>query len=191
MKIRISMTGTSPLLMHSDRLSDPLNPYSKALKAFSGKRTKTDDDHAQMAKIEWEGGLYFDAVTGPFVPAANVHRSLVEGARLTKKGRHVERGLVPGGDGTLPLLYSGPRELESLYADGRFISRMSAGVNAARVMRTRPIFQEWALEMEAIVDPGQLDLEEIRGISEQAGSMIGLCDFRPRYGRFVATVEEI
>lgn len=191
MKIRVTMTGTSPLLMHSDRLSDPLNPYSKALKAFSSKRTKTDDDHAQMARVEWEGGAYHDPTIGPYIPAANVHRSLVEGARLTKRGRHVERGLVPAGDGLLPLLYDGPRDLEGLYADGRFVSRMSAGVNAARVMRTRPIFPSWSLEMEAIVDPGQLDLEEISTIAEQAGSMVGICDFRPRYGRFVSTVEEI
>mgnify|MGYP000700418534 CR=1 FL=1 len=40
--VRIDITGMTPLLMHSDRLADPLLPESKAFKRVTSKRTKTD-----------------------------------------------------------------------------------------------------------------------------------------------------
>jgi hypothetical protein len=36
-----------------------------------------------------------------------------------------------------------------------------------------------------------LDLSSLKGIVEKAGKFIGLGDWRPRYGRYIATVEEV
>ena len=55
MKVRLTLTGVEPLLMHSDRLSDPLDPHAMALREVSSKRKKTDDDHREMARLSGAG----------------------------------------------------------------------------------------------------------------------------------------
>lgn len=196
MKIRIMMTGTSTLLMHNQRLADPLDPFAKALKGVSGKRKKTDEDHEEMARIEFEGGLYFDPDLGPYVPGINVHRSLVEGARITKRGKDVERALLVLDD-VCPLAYRGPRDVGGLYADKSHVSRRSVKVGQSRIPRTRPAFSEWALECDAELDLGLLDFDDVRVIAETAGSLAGLGDYRPSsphggsFGRYQAAVERL
>lgn len=190
MNVRLTLTGVSALLTHNARLSDPLDPVTKQLKLVSSKRTKTEDDHEEMARIEFIGGLYFDEEVGPYVPGVNLHRCLVEAAKLTKRGRHVERGVVVT-DEMLVLGYSGPRDIDGLWADKNHVSRLSVGVTTSRVMRTRPKFAQWALEADLIVDTGQLDFADIEDISETAGLMIGLGDYRPRYGRFDVVAHQL
>jgi hypothetical protein len=196
MKIRMTLRGTAPLLMHNQRLADPLDRYAKALKTITGKKKKTDEDHEEMARIEFEGGIYLDPTLGPFVPGVNVHRSLVEGARITKRGKDVERGLLVI-DTVCPIAYTGPRDVASLYANKDHVSRLSAKVGQSRVMRTRPRFPEWALECDAEIDPGQLDFDDVCVIAETAGSMAGLGDYRPSsphggpHGRYTVVVEKV
>jgi hypothetical protein len=190
LKVKLTLTGTAPILMHNARLADPLDSYTKLLKTVSSKRTKTDDDHEEMARIEFLGGLYCDETMGPYIPGVNLHQCLIEGAKLTRRGRHVERGVVVMEEQLL-LAYSGPRTPDELYADKNFRSRLSVGVTTSRVMRTRPKFPQWALEAHLVVDTGQLDLNDIGEIAETAGLMIGLGDYRPRYGRFDVVVETL
>lgn len=196
MKIRFTITGTAPLLMHNQRLADPLDPYAKALKVISAKKKKTDEDHEEMARIEFEGGLYFDDSLGPYIPGVNVHRSMVEGARMTKRGKDIERALLVLDD-VCPLAYKGPRDVKGLYADKRYVSRKSVKVGQARVMRTRPMFAEWTLECEAELDLALLNFEDVQAIAETAGSLAGLGDYRPSsphggpHGRYLAVVEQL
>lgn len=196
MKIRFTLTGTTPLLMHNQRLADPLDPYTKALKVISGKKKKTDEDHEEMARIEFEGGLYIDDQIGPYIPDVNVHRSLVEGARMTKRGKDIERAILAL-DNACPLAYRGPRNVQGLYASKRHVSRRSVKVGQARVMRTRPVFPEWTLECEAELDVSLLNFEDVVVIAETAGALAGLGDYRPSsphggpFGRYQAAVERL
>lgn len=190
MQVRLTAVGTAPLLMHNAQLSDPLATVTKELKKVSSKRTKTEEDQEMMARIEFEGGLYIDNELGPYIPAANLHRCLVEGAKLNKLGRHVERGVIVEGM-ELPLAYVGPRTTEGLWTDKSFVARHSVGVTTSRVMRTRPKFSKWALEATLEVDGGQLDLAQISDIAIKAGLMVGLGDYRPSHGRFAAEVREL
>lgn len=187
MKVRLTIVGTTSLLMHNARLSDPLDPFTRELKKVSSKTKKTEDDHFEMARIEFEGGMYFDDEMGPYIPGANVHRCLVEGAKLNRFGKSVERGVIVV-DEVHPLGYEGPRTVKELWEDKNFVSRMSVGVTTSRVMRTRPVFRHWALVANLIVDTGQLDLEQISNIADKSGQMIGLGDHRPRFGRFEVQV---
>lgn len=190
MKVRIGIEGTTPLITHNIRLANPLDPIAKAMKVISAKRKKTEDDHLQLARLEFEGGLYLDPEVGPYVPGANVEKCIVEGGRITKQGKQVERGLFVT-DNVVPLIYDGPRTVEALWADENFRSVMAVKVGQSRVMRTRPIFRGWALDVEAELDPGLLSPESLSAILEDAGSMNGLGDYRPRYGRFTARVEAL
>ncbi|HEX2578660.1 MAG TPA: hypothetical protein VHK88_20115 [Aquihabitans sp.] len=190
MKVRISIEGTAPLLCHNIQLADPLNPIAKAMKAISAKRKKTEDDHEQLARLEFEGGLYLAPGVGPYVPGVNIEKSIVEGARITKQGKQVERGLFVT-DNEVPLLYQGPRAVEDLWADVNFRSSMAVKVGQARVMRTRPIFRSWALDVDAEVDPALLDMANLSAICEDAGRMVGIGDYRPRFGRFDVEVHAL
>ena len=189
-RFRISMTGTTPLLMHSSRLADPLDPVAKALKRVTGKRVKTDEDHEEMARIEHAGGLYLDDPLGPYVPGENVARCLVEAARITKSGKKIEQGVVIDTD-VNPLVYRGPRDPDGLWADENFRHRASVKIGQQRVMRTRPLFREWEVYADGIYDPAIINLGDLGEIAETAGARIGLGDWRPRFGRFTATVEKV
>lgn len=189
-KVRITMRGTSTLLMHNAQLSDPLNVHTQDLKKVSGKRIKTDDDHLEMGRLEFLGSLYWDEGSGPYIPGANIHACLIEAAKMTRQGPAAKRGIVIP-DEVNPLAYAGPRDPDGLWADKNFRSRLSVKVTTSRVMRTRPQFRQWALETEALLDVTQIDLNTITEIASTAGLMIGLGDYRPRFGRFDAVVTQL
>lgn len=186
-KINIEMTGTAPLLQHNIRLADSLDPIARSMKAVSGKRKKTDDDHEELARLEFAGGLYINEL-GPFVPGENIEKSFIEGGRITKQGKNVERALLIT-DNEVPLLYKGPRTVEDLWEDPSFRDRSAVKVGQARVMRTRPKFREWSLSAEAELDTTVLNLSELQEIATSAGRMVGICDYRPRFGRYEVDIK--
>lgn len=192
MKLRLTLTGTTPLLMHNVQLASPLNPYSKRLKALNSKRNKTDEDRLEVARVEFEGSLYFDQELGPYLPGQNVFKSLIEGARLTKSGKKIERGLVLL-DVMSPLAYKGPRDVNSLWSDGEseFVDIRPVTVQRQKVDRCRPIFRHWSTEAEVMIDPKILEFDELVEVSSSAGRMIGVGDYRLVYGRYSAQVERI
>lgn len=187
---RLTLTGTAPLLMHSARLSNPLDPAAKAIKKVTSKRKKTDEDHEEIARLEHLGSLYLDPDVGPYVPGQNIARCLVDAAKISRDGVRVTRGVFISTD-VNPLGYRGPRTADGLWADENFRQFDSVKVGQARTMRCRPVFREWAVEADGILDPNILDLADLERIAETAGAMIGLGDWRPRYGRFVASLDRL
>lgn len=191
-KVRITGTGTRPLLMHNVQLASPLNPYAKKLKALNAKRVKTDEDRLEIARVEWEGGLYWEEGTGPYIPGTMLFRSLINGARLTKAGKKIERGVTVD-DFVVPLLYKGPRDKESLWGNGEseYVDVRTVKVQTSKVDRCRPIFREWAFEADCSFDPKIIEFDEFCEVAKAAGRFEGLGDFRLAYGRFDSSVERI
>jgi hypothetical protein len=197
MHVVLVADGLAPLVMHSDRLADPLDSHSQALHALSATRKKTRETHAAMADVEWHGGLYTDppleheedcgdAVVG--LPSWNVLRCLQDGARRHKRGVDVLRGCTPLMP-FAPLQYDGPQNVEELWLDGGFFLRKPVGVSRSRVIRTRPMFTEWRLELPVEVDSLVWNEHDLKQCWESAGAYSGLCEMRPVYGRFAATVQ--
>lgn len=182
-KLTLTITGTAPLLMHNARLADPLDPAAKALARLTAKRSKTEDDHLEIAQVEHAGGLYLDPDVGPYLPGDNIWRCLYDAAKKHKLGEKVKAGLMVD---TIvnPLSYTGPRDAAGLWADAAFRYRSSAKVMGRRVIRNRPIFREWATSADLVIDPNVFDDQQIRTIVETAGAYIGLGDWRPRFGQF-------
>jgi hypothetical protein len=184
----LDITGTAPLLMHSARLSDPLDPATRAMAKVSGKRKKTDDDHAELARLEHVGSLYLDADLGPYVPGANIEACLFRAASKYKLMSALKTALlVP--EEVNPLAYRGPRDPAGLWADKAFVHRASVKVGTSRVIRTRPVFHAWALTASGSLDTEVVDPDAFAQIVETAGRLIGLGDWRPRYGRFEAELK--
>ncbi len=185
MKVVLTVDGGadsngSALLMHNERLADPLDPAARAVSEIAGKRKKTEAEHLELARREFLGGLYTNG-NGPMIPAGNILRCIQGGARRVKKGKDVNRGIVPLADHA-DLIYDGPRDEDSLWKDG-FWLRKGVGVGTSRVMRTRPCFNEWRLELPIEVDPDIWDLHALQEVCELAGKYEGLGDMRPVQGR--------
>jgi hypothetical protein len=191
-ELTLRLEGITPLLLNNVRLASPMNPYAKKLKELQGKPNKdrTDSDRLQIARVYWEGAMYYE--DSPGVTAFMVFRSLQDGARRTRKGMKVERGVTVH-DLFIPLLYQGPRDLDSLWEEGFYhtsMVRVGNGRQAARVERYRPCFREWAVETTLTLDQGELDLSEFEEIANAAGRA-GIGDFRAFFGRYTATVKVV
>lgn len=179
--------GGNRLMMHNDRLSDPLDPHSKALRAAtSSKDKKTDEGQLAIARAEFEGGLYFDKEAGPYVPDKWINSMLVEGARRRKLGRIFEAHVTVR-DEIHPLQYQGPRTIDGLWKAGtQFVDRRSVGNQQNRVMRTRAIFRDWKVTfLVRLLDDSAVNKEDVEMAIEDAAPY-GLGDGRPMYaGKFV------
>jgi hypothetical protein len=196
MDVRITLTGRTPLVMHNVRLADPLYEYTRKIKQITDKRTKTDYDHEQIAKLEWMGGLYIgeaDHKGEIVVPTWNVIRTLEEAAKVIKKGRQVIRS-VNAIEIEVPLEFPDRgRKLEELWEMGEQY-RFSAlvGIQRAKTTRMRPQFPNWSLTMMALLQEDLLNFEQLQEIATQAGVIEGLGDARKLgKGRFTATVEKV
>lgn len=187
--IKVRWTGTRPLLVHSEILADPTSPQSRRLKEITSQRgavKSTDTYAAECSRAEWEGGLYYDPTLGPYMPGANILASIEGGARLTKMGKEIERGLVVLDD-MVPIEYTGPRDLDGMYEAGMY-DRRGVKVGQAKIQRTRPIFHKWTLNFQIAIDPNRLQADVLRAILEDAGRYVGIGTYRKRFGRFNSEV---
>ena len=199
-RIRVTFDGAtavngSPLLMHNERLADPLDPYARSLAELTKKRSKTERDIEEIGRREFLGAGYWmvdggpgKKVSTPFIPTWNIVRCLQEGAKRHKLGKHVVRGIVPITEET-PLIYEGPLDAYDLWKDGTFHSRKGVGVGQRRVIRTRPCFTDWKLEADLELDLTILDADVVSLIALEAGRYEGIGDARPRFGRFKGSAE--
>jgi hypothetical protein len=183
--LNVKWIGTNPLLMHNERLADPMSEASKALAEVTSKRgnaKKTDAHVEDVARLEWEGGLYHDDEVGPYLPTHNIAAAIREGARLSRLGKEIERAVVVLGD-KIPVDYTGPRDIEGMWA-AKLYDRSGVRVGQAKVMRTRPKFARWSVAFEIAFNPERITREQLVSVMSDAGKMTGIGDFRARFGRF-------
>jgi hypothetical protein len=183
--IRMRLTGTKRLLMRCGRLADPLDPASKALARLTSKRSKTDADHEEIARIEWNGSLWLDGGR-PCVIAEALMSSFVGAAKTRKRGDEAKAGLVVRDNAIIS--YDGPSDLDGLWANPSFRLRTGVRVRGARTMRTRPCFSDWSVEFCADYLPSLLDRAEVIETFEIAGFFRGLGDWRPVNGTYAVEV---
>lgn len=188
--LKVTWKGTSPLIMHSCQCVNPLHPISKELKRFTSKRTKTEEDLIKISDLEWEAGAYWKEGLGLYIPAENVEATLINGGKAFRKGTDFQK-YVSVTDLYIPLDYGENLTKEQLIADYNYRDTRPMTVQRAKVMRTRPRFDTWKITFNMIYDETKLDLDQIIQALEYAGNYVGLCDSRPKYGKFVATVEEL
>lgn len=185
--IELRFVGTKRLLMHNGQLADPLCTASKALTRLTGKRHKTVADHEEIARVEWNGGLWLDSCR-PCIPAEALMASFVGAAKLRKRGEEARAGLVVEANAILK--YEGPRDLDELWLDPAFRLRAGVRVRSSRTMRTRPRFDDWSVEFTAKFLPSLLDRSEVVETFQIAGFVKGIGDWRPVNGTYEVTVME-
>lgn len=185
--MHIELVGKQPLLMHNVRLADDLDPFKQAISALTAKKTKkTIDDKLEIDRLSFLGGMYWDEELGPYLPAENIFRCLMEAGSLTRDGKKIERGVVFH-QTRAQLEYVGPRDAETLWGENgksRYVDRRMVAVQRQRIPRVRPIFPEWAASLSVEIDTEVIDLPSFEAIVSKAGRMIGLGDYRRFYGKF-------
>lgn len=189
MKIDIEITGTRPLLMHSLALLDKFSALYKRRKAITNVRKKTDEDEAELQRLDWLGSIYHDAKLGPYISDGMIEACICEGAKLSKGGRDVKRAIEVDTEKN-PLIYDGPRDIDGLWdgGGGDFVDVRGVRNQAARVMRCRPIFRNWSVKFTLNVIPGIIkDADTVQSYLKDAGLFCGIGDYRPKFGRFEVT----
>lgn len=181
--IDFKVVGSAPLLMHSKRGLNPFDPLTRKMKEFTSKRKKTDEDLLAIQRIEWELSLHWSENHGPVIPGDVIEATIYSAAKLTREGPAAKRG-IRCLDFEHPLIYDGPRDLEALFECGKFIDIRAVRVSGRGIMRTRAIFDTWSVEFNLSFDTETWNPDAVKRLVQTAGSQIGFCDFRPRYGRF-------
>lgn len=177
------LTSSAPLIQHNGQTADPLNRWSKALKSISSKRKKADSDFEEMARIEFLAGLYMSA-DGPIIPNTVIDGMTVNAAKKMKDGPVAKSGCFCLEHARLD--YDGPRGADALWGDERFRFAVNVRVGQARIVRTRPWFQEWSAVITLNIEDTLVNAAQVDRWMSIAGTQVGLGDWRPQYGRFVA-----
>lgn len=189
MELNITLTGQRPMLTHNIRLANPLDPYTQKLKEFTAKRKKTEEDLSNIMWWEARGGAYETPEGFLGLPTDNVWRALYDAATAFKMGANLKRALIPVSD-VQPLFVDGEKAyVDDHLAAGNIDSR-AVQVQRARTMRHRAIVNNWTTThhfelLSDIVDPA-----ELTNIADRAGRLVGVGDYRPRFGTFTAEIEE-
>lgn len=181
--VTYTIRGITPLLMHSERLANPFDDLTKELKALTGKRKKTEDDLLEIARVEWTGGLYANDETGIHLPGYNVFSALIGGGKVHKLGTAIRRSALVQED-SIPLVYEGPKKPSQLFQNKRFVDMRSVKVGTAKVMRCRPIFRNWEATFTVLFEETGIQRSELDRCLQCSGQMVGVGDYRPRFGRF-------
>ncbi len=183
----IEFTGKTALLQHSLQGLDEFSKISMDMARITSKKShKTEADRRELRRLDWFSGLYHDPELGPYIPSANVESCLRDSAKMKRLGKKATQGLFCLTD-KIPLEYEGPRDPDAMYQDGSFVDLRGVKVGMARVMRCRPIFNEWKLSFQLSMDDALWSEDILRDVADSAGAYIGLCDYRPKHGRFHVT----
>jgi len=172
---RATIRGTKPLLMHSTR------SMTEAPKLARGEVLPPAKE-AELALYKDKSGRIVipgDCILGALKAAAPNFKAKGKGKTTLKN--FVDSGLEIAGDAVIS-----PQE----YA----VDSRPVVVQRSRIIRSRPIFDEWEATFDVeILDTGtwfdQFDEKYSKGgilrdVIIYAGKFKGLCDFRPRFGRF-------
>jgi hypothetical protein len=183
--VTVKWTGFRPLLMNNGSMVDPLNPIVKRCKEITriGAKKMKDAHYAELYRLKWDGALYFDESIGPFIPNDNIEACIKFGARKLRIGKQAESAVLVADD-IVRLEYSGPRTRDALYIDSRFQLKARTKMGTISV---RPMFPTgWNMKFTVEFDEEVITRAELLPAMDQAGKLIGLGDWRPKFGRFLS-----
>ena len=187
-QITAKLTSNGPLLLKSDRLANPMAQITKDYKKLTSDTAlkKTDEGQMMIARHEYLAGFYDDE-KGVRLPAGNVWKSLVMGARKYRKGKEVEGGVVML-DNMIEFEFKGPKNHEKLWENLDFVDARTVVLRGgSRIMCYRPLLKEWVLTLNVAYDPSLIDLDNMLMYWETAGMVCRIGTYRTLFGRY--TVE--
>ena len=175
---RVEINGTKPLLMHSTR------GMTEGPKLARGAKLPPEDE-AELALYKNKDGVIVlpeDVILGAIKSAAVDFKAPGKGRKTYKT--YVDSGLELDGDAVL--------EPQTYEVDSRPVV-----IQRSRIIRSRPRFDEWTASFKIIILDTDTWIDafdkvygggaNLRDVLAAAGKYKGLCDYRPRFGRFEVT----
>ena len=184
--LKLRLKGERALLLHNGQLADGDNGFTKAIKEITGKgaKNRTEAENNELKKLEWLGGLYLNERGLICVTEDMVLSCLERGAASSAKlGKKVKAGVICT-QLFFPIKYDGPKDPLTLYEAGKNIDRRMVGVNQKRIARVRPRFDHWSIDIELLIETTTINIKSVIEAMKVSGRIVGLGDFRPRFGRF-------
>ena len=191
MQYECRIQGTSPILMHNGAAGlDTRSPQNREIAEIAKKKgtNRTVADDERLAELECYVGLYVDPSGAATLPASALWASIEQGARKFKQGPQVREGLIIA---DRDVVFEYDRERYGITPDDLAKTTqftVPVVVNRARILRTRPMFEDWACRFLVDADEGLVDEEQLWKWVDTAGRRVGLGDWRPQmrghFGRF-------
>lgn len=188
-KFEITIEGITPLILHNCQMSNPLNKFSKQVKVYTSKRTKTEEDHEKILNIQWESALYWSDSIGLYMPWENLYSCMLKAAKNHKMGQKMG-GISFSDPIGYPIITKNHKSLDLLKKDdnNKFVKMVS--IQRSKTLSCRPIFHEWSVSFSFEIDPSFITANEMKTILETMKERGGLGVWRPTspqpgpYGRF-------
>jgi len=187
-EINIRISGVTPLICN--KFGD-----EEALQASGGSRGSSATRDRGTPQEICEGKLYVGINGDLMIPQPNLLRCLVEGGRFHKNGK------VQVTTAKSSILYAcvdiQGAEIELVHKQPWKVDTRAVRIPATggRILRHRPMFDDWQLDFVADLDTTILGEQFFRKIVDDAGKRIGLGDFRPHckgpYGKFRVDLWEV
>jgi hypothetical protein len=154
------------------------------------KNTQEKEDPLEREKRTWKEKLYLEG-NQVIIPGENIHEAFKEASRYWGQK-------IPGeGNKTYTDVIAKAIVCENVYfgvtVDDPKIVPFGKAVNGnpskgkksgSKVYKIRPLLMPWEAEFRFHVFDGRLTIDVLRVILSYCGMFIGLCDWRPTYGRF-------
>jgi hypothetical protein len=167
---KCTIKGISSLLMNAYPMIEKPKGWEKL----------PSDEQAKTAEYRNPDGMLY-------VPGIAVQRCLIAAATYTKgKGRASLQKSVAA------CVLISPEycvlDVQEYLVDGRPVV---IPATKGRIVRFRPRFDNWSISFTILYDSELLKESEMREVVDNAGSRVGLLDFRPErkgpFGRFIVT----
>lgn len=192
--LKLKIAGIRPLVMHNGLLADPINPFVVAMKRITSKGSKkmTEADYQERDRLEWMGGLYWSEQVGAFIPSDNIERCVQEGAKKSRLGKDAQAAVfVTEPEVAIEHEAIKGKTKEALFADKaqRFTLRKGVKVQLSRIIRIRPMVPTgWTATFTLEFDETIINERNLLQAVTDAGALVGLGDWRPKFGRFTVEV---
>jgi len=172
--IKVSVKGTTPLLMHRFPMDGADAP---------GKKRTGVPDYQQ----EGEKALYKDESGTIYQPASHFEGALKEAGKsfkvAGKRGATYSK-LVASTVQVMPDTI--PHKITDYHIDARPVV-----IQRARIIRYWPMFDEWELDFTLQLLDDQLPVEIVKEVLDHAGLYVGVDDYMPgrggKFGKFMVT----
>lgn len=170
-EVQVKIESVSPLLMN--RFAE--ETAEEVIKRVTGK--PVIPEIAVSLYVLPDGTIYQPAthIEGAFIKAA-------ANFKITGKGKKTYKDLAKSSIFVEPDAIV--HEIQEYAIDKRPVVNPTT---RGRVIRARPILNQWALKFRIKVLDDQFPREVVKSVLDYAGSSVGIGDYRPRFGRFMVT----
>jgi hypothetical protein len=145
---------------------------------------KRRGDVTDTAQAQAELAAYRDDEGHLVQPAEHIFQALVKAAggfQVKGQGKKTYKDALKGS------LLIAPDYIRHK-ADEFDIDQRPVRIQAARVLRYRPLLRDWELSFTlTVIDDLALPEAVLHGVLVDAGQKVGIGDYRPRFGRFIVT----